>query len=94
MVRYNSSTSRSGIDVTKIRVVIVVQMFLMQTIPQPAEQEKFILKRIISPICFIGMLTLKLKYSSVEINMVNYFTAKPYNGDNPYHKDLFYFPKN
>lgn len=39
------------------------------------------------------MLTLKLKYSSVEINMVNYFTAKPYNGDNPYHKELFYFPK-
>lgn len=72
----------------------MVQMFLMQTIPQSAEQEKFVLKRIISSICFRGMLTLKLKYSTVEINMVNYFTAKPYNGDNPYHKELFYFPKN
>lgn len=72
----------------------MVQMFLMQTIPQSPEQEKFVLKRIISPICFRGMLTLKFKYSSVEINMVNYFTAKPYNGDNRYHKDFFYFPKN
>lgn len=71
----------------------MVQMFLMQTIPQSAEQEKFVLKRIISSICFRGMLTLKLKYSTVEINMVNYFTTKPYNGDNPYHKELFYFPE-
>lgn len=69
----------------------MVQMFLMQTIPQSAEQEKFVLKRIISSICFRGMLTLKLKYSTVEINMVNYFTTKPHNGDNPYHKELFHF---
>lgn len=61
--------------------------------PRSAEEEKFVLKRIIRPICFRGMLTLKLKYSGVEINMVNYFTTKPHNGDNPYHKVLFSFSK-
>lgn len=40
------------------------------------------------------MLTLKLKYSSVEMNMVNYFTTKLYDRNNSYHKELFYFTKN